>query len=247
MHKSPKQIARSLRAFRNAQRMGLLRCVRIAPGPNACEAARSQRGIEYLGNAIPRLPLAQCVRAAANATIFLSEARNCAAFTSANHCRRVTATRSKKEVRTGSEACSAATGSSSGSNASVGLSLARSELHSSSIEVHETEWIFTATEGSYLLSCIKRPFRLAFEINPEVVMSEKIKSEMISRRQAFSLLGLAGALSLVVPAAVITATDAEARVGNPASAVSVAGANRRDRRQDRRYKKKKPMEIEEKK
>ena len=43
--------------------MGLLRCVRIAPGPNACEAARSQRGIEYLGNAIPRLPLAQCVRA----------------------------------------------------------------------------------------------------------------------------------------------------------------------------------------
>ena len=83
-------------------------------------------------------------------------------------------------------------------------------------------------------------------------MSEKIKSEMISRRAAFSLLGLAGALSLVVPAAVITATDAEARVGNPASAVSVAGvsvagANRRDRRQDRRYKKKKPMEIDEKK
>jgi len=88
---------------------------------------------------------------------------------------------------------------------------------------------------------------LAFEIKPEVVMSEKIKSEMISRRAAFSLLGLAGALSLVVPAAVITATDAEARVGNPASAVSVAGANRRDRRQDRRYKKKKPMEIDEKK
>jgi hypothetical protein len=43
--------------------MGLLRCVRIAPGPNACEAARAQRGIEYLGNAIPRLPLAQCGRA----------------------------------------------------------------------------------------------------------------------------------------------------------------------------------------
>ena len=50
-----------------------------------------------------------------------------------------------------------------------------------------------------------------------------------------------------MPAAVITATDAEALVGNPASAVSVAGANRRDRRQDRRYKKKKPMEIDEKK
>ena len=77
-------------------------------------------------------------------------------------------------------------------------------------------------------------------------MSEKIKSEMISRRTAFSLLGLAAALSLVVPAAVITATDAEARVGNPGSAVSVAGANRRDRRDDRRSKKKKPIEPEKK-
>ena len=60
---------------------------------------------------------------------------------------------------------------------------------------------------------------------------------MISRRGAFMLLGSAAALSLVVPATVMTATDAEARVGNPGSAVSVAGANRRDRRQDRRYKK----------
>ncbi len=80
-------------------------------------------------------------------------------------------------------------------------------------------------------------------------MSEKIKLEMISRRGAFSLLGMAAALGLVAPVAVITATDAEARVGNPASAVSVAGANRRDRRQDRRYKKKKkkPTDSEEKK
>ena len=70
-------------------------------------------------------------------------------------------------------------------------------------------------------------------------MSEKVKPEMFSRRQAFSLFGGAAALSLVVPVTVLTATDAEARVGNPASAVSVAGANRRDRRQDRRYKKKK--------
>jgi hypothetical protein len=68
-------------------------------------------------------------------------------------------------------------------------------------------------------------------------MNERMKSELLSRRQAFSLLGLAAAASVVVPGAVITATDAEARVGNPASAVSVAGANRRDRRQDRRYKK----------
>ena len=80
-------------------------------------------------------------------------------------------------------------------------------------------------------------------------MSEKIKSEMISRREAFSLLGLAAALSLVVPVTVMTATEAEARVGDPTSAVSVAGANRRDRRQDRRYKKKKkkPTDSEEKK
>jgi hypothetical protein len=72
----------------------------------------------------------------------------------------------------------------------------------------------------------------------EIVMSETLKSEMISRRGAFSLLGLAAAFSLAVPVTVMTATDAEARVGNPGSAVSVAGANRRDRRQDRRYKKK---------
>jgi hypothetical protein len=70
-------------------------------------------------------------------------------------------------------------------------------------------------------------------------MSKNIKSEMISRREALSLFGLATALSLVVPVTVMTATDAEARVGNPGSAVSVAGANRRDRRDDRRSKKKK--------
>jgi hypothetical protein len=80
--------------------------------------------------------------------------------------------------------------------------------------------------------------KLSLEIEQEVVMSENIKPEMISRRGTFSLLGLAAACSLVVPATLMmTATDAEARVGNPASAVSVAGANRRDRRQDRRYKK----------
>jgi hypothetical protein len=41
-----------------------------------------------------------------------------------------------------------------------------------------------------------------------------------------------------VPAALITATDAEAVVGDPTSAASVAGMNRRDRRRDRRNKKK---------
>ena len=62
MHKTPKQIARSLRAFRNAYRLVLLRSVSISLGPSACEAARSQYGVEYLGNAVPRLPLAQCTR-----------------------------------------------------------------------------------------------------------------------------------------------------------------------------------------
>ena len=67
-------------------------------------------------------------------------------------------------------------------------------------------------------------------------MSKRIKSELISRREAFSLLGLAAAFSVAVPVTIMTTTGAEARVGNPGSAVSVAGANWRDRRQDRRYK-----------
>jgi hypothetical protein len=60
MHKAPAQIARSLRAFRNAYRLGLLRSVVICPGPDACEEAKSQRDVEYLGNVVPRLPLARC-------------------------------------------------------------------------------------------------------------------------------------------------------------------------------------------
>ena len=46
MHKSPKEIARSLRAFQNAHRLNLLRCIRIAPGDGACDAARSQVGLD---------------------------------------------------------------------------------------------------------------------------------------------------------------------------------------------------------
>jgi triphosphoribosyl-dephospho-CoA synthetase len=68
-------------------------------------------------------------------------------------------------------------------------------------------------------------------------MTEKIKSEVISRRKVFSLLGLAIASGLAVPATLMTATDAEARVGQPLSPVSVAGAARRADR--RGYKKKK--------
>lgn len=62
MDKSIRQIARSLRAFRNAHKLGLLRGVRIVPGPDACEAAQSQAGTEHAGNIVPRLPLAGCMR-----------------------------------------------------------------------------------------------------------------------------------------------------------------------------------------
>ena len=68
-------------------------------------------------------------------------------------------------------------------------------------------------------------------------MTEKIKSEVISRRRVFSLLGLAIASGLAVPATLMTATDAEARVGRPLSPGSVAGVARRADR--RGYKKKK--------
>ena len=70
-------------------------------------------------------------------------------------------------------------------------------------------------------------------------MREELKAKIVSRRGVFRLFGLAVASTIAVPAALLTVTDAEARVGNPGSAVSVAGANRRDRRDDRRSKKKK--------
>ena len=60
MPKSPSQIARSLRALRNADRLGLVRGVRILPGPNACEAVVKQFASEYPANAMPSLPLPQC-------------------------------------------------------------------------------------------------------------------------------------------------------------------------------------------
>ena len=70
-------------------------------------------------------------------------------------------------------------------------------------------------------------------------MTEKLKAESVSRRGVFGLFGLAIATTLAAPATLLSVADAEARVGNPASAASVAGVNRRDRRRDRRYKKKK--------
>jgi hypothetical protein len=71
-------------------------------------------------------------------------------------------------------------------------------------------------------------------------MSQKIKSEMISRRRAFSLLGLA-ALGFALPAEVLTASDAEAQpaapqTGQPA-APPAAGTTGTKRRRKKRKKK----------
>jgi len=62
MHKAPKDIARALGAFKRAHKLGLLHHVSITPSASACEAARSQKGVSYICNAVPRLPLAECTR-----------------------------------------------------------------------------------------------------------------------------------------------------------------------------------------
>ena len=66
MHKTPKDIARSLRAFKRAHRLGLLHHVRIMPGTSACETARAQKGVSYICNAVPKLPLSECTRGQCN-------------------------------------------------------------------------------------------------------------------------------------------------------------------------------------
>jgi hypothetical protein len=64
-------------------------------------------------------------------------------------------------------------------------------------------------------------------------MSEKITSEMISRRGAFSLLGIAAVLGLAMPATVLPVSDAEAQtVGMERRENRRAG--RQERREDRR-------------
>ena len=64
-------------------------------------------------------------------------------------------------------------------------------------------------------------------------MSEKIKSEMISRRGAFSFLGLAAALSLAVPTTVLTMSDAEAQTAGMERRQE-RRTGRQERRQSRR-------------
>ena len=64
-------------------------------------------------------------------------------------------------------------------------------------------------------------------------MREKITSEMISRRGAFSLLGLGAALGFAVPTTVLTMSNAEAQtVGMERRENRRAG--RQERREDRR-------------
>jgi hypothetical protein len=57
-------------------------------------------------------------------------------------------------------------------------------------------------------------------------MSEKIGSEMISRRRLFSLLGLAAALGVAVPATVLMVSAAEAQ--------TIGMERRHERREERR-------------
>jgi hypothetical protein len=67
----------------------------------------------------------------------------------------------------------------------------------------------------------------------ELDMGEEIKSEMVSRRRVFSLLGLAAALGFAVPTTVLTVSNAEAQtVGMERRAARRAG--RHERRQERR-------------
>jgi hypothetical protein len=64
-------------------------------------------------------------------------------------------------------------------------------------------------------------------------MSEKIKSEMMSRRRVFSLLGLAAALGFAAPTTVLTVSDAEAQTAGMERRQERRGG-RTERRQERR-------------
>ena len=69
-------------------------------------------------------------------------------------------------------------------------------------------------------------------------MSENMKLEMISRRKILSLLGLAAAASLAIPATVLTVTNADAQTQGMERRDDRRDG-RQDRRDDRRNKKKK--------
>ena len=64
-------------------------------------------------------------------------------------------------------------------------------------------------------------------------MREKIEAATISRRRAFGILGLGAVFGMAMPAAVLTASDAEAQTYGMDRRQD-RRANRRDRRDDRR-------------
>ena len=64
-------------------------------------------------------------------------------------------------------------------------------------------------------------------------MNREIKSEVISRRSALSLLGMA-ALGLAVPTTVLTVSDAEAQQPAAPTAQAAAPMTGTERRQERR-------------
>ena len=64
-------------------------------------------------------------------------------------------------------------------------------------------------------------------------MGEKIEEEMISRRRLFWVLGVGAAVSLGVPAAIATASNAEAQTPGMERRQD-RRENRQDRREDRR-------------
>jgi hypothetical protein len=64
-------------------------------------------------------------------------------------------------------------------------------------------------------------------------MREKLEATTISRRRAFWILGLGAAVGMAMPAATLTASDAEAQTVGMDRRQDRRG-NRRDRRDDRR-------------
>jgi hypothetical protein len=67
-------------------------------------------------------------------------------------------------------------------------------------------------------------------------MSEIVKPEIISRRKALSLMGLAAAFGLAATPTVLTVSDAEAQTAAAPTAVApTAGMQRRAARHERRH------------
>ena len=66
-------------------------------------------------------------------------------------------------------------------------------------------------------------------------MSETIKSEVISRRKALSLMGLAAVLGLAAATTVLTVSDADAQTGTKAVEKTVERVTGTERRHERRH------------